>query len=126
MFQPAHHKYGGACPDKPQPKLSFVRLFKEWGWIIGTGAYLDDIEARVEQRRMDLKKELKKIGSEIENKVKFISSKTKRNLNQTPLFIGIITLVLLLIVMSASYFFMKGSIINQLRRIILGLNDGAD
>ena len=24
------------------PKLSYVRLFKEWGWIIGTGIYVDD------------------------------------------------------------------------------------
>jgi methyl-accepting chemotaxis protein len=27
------------------PKLSFVRLFKPWGWIIGMGAYVDDIES---------------------------------------------------------------------------------
>jgi len=116
-------KYGA---DKPQPKLSFVRLFKEWGWIIGTGTYLDDIEAKVEKRRMDLKNELKKIESETENKVKSIRSETKRNLSKTLLFIGIITLGLLLIVMFASYLFMKGSIINPLRRIILGLNEGAD
>jgi len=25
-----------------QPKLSYVRLFKEWDWIIGTGIYIDD------------------------------------------------------------------------------------
>ncbi|MFZ2198100.1 MAG: cache domain-containing protein [Thermodesulfovibrionales bacterium] len=24
------------------PKLSYVRLFKDWGWIIGTGIYVDD------------------------------------------------------------------------------------
>lgn len=26
------------------PKLSFVKLFKEWGWIVGTGIYVDDID----------------------------------------------------------------------------------
>jgi len=31
------------------PKLSYVRLFKPWGWIIGIGAYVDDIEASVER-----------------------------------------------------------------------------
>ncbi len=25
-----------------KPKLSYVRLFKEWNWIIGTGVYIDD------------------------------------------------------------------------------------
>lgn len=30
---------------RPAPKISLVRLFKPWGWIIGTGFYLDIIEA---------------------------------------------------------------------------------
>lgn len=33
--------------DKPQEKISYVALFKEWNWIIGTGEYVDDIEAKV-------------------------------------------------------------------------------
>jgi methyl-accepting chemotaxis protein len=31
--------------DKPVPKLSFVKAFAPWGWIIGTGIYIDDIDA---------------------------------------------------------------------------------
>lgn len=27
-----------------QPKVSHVRIFKPWGWLIGTGVYTDDIE----------------------------------------------------------------------------------
>lgn len=27
-----------------QPKLSYVRLFKAWNWVVGTGVYIDDIE----------------------------------------------------------------------------------
>lgn len=30
-----------------QPKLSYVKGFKSWGWIIGTGDYLDDIENEI-------------------------------------------------------------------------------
>jgi methyl-accepting chemotaxis protein len=29
----------------PVPKISYVELFKPWGWIIGTGIYVDDVEA---------------------------------------------------------------------------------
>jgi len=29
--------------DKPQPKLSFVQGFAPWGWVIGTGVYIEDI-----------------------------------------------------------------------------------
>ena len=30
--------------EDPVPKLSIVREIKEWGWIIGTGIYIDDID----------------------------------------------------------------------------------
>jgi PAS domain S-box-containing protein len=29
------------------PKLSFVKLFKDWNWIIGTGIYLDDVQKEI-------------------------------------------------------------------------------
>jgi PAS domain S-box-containing protein len=29
------------------PKLSYVKGFAPWGWIIGTGVYLDDVEAEI-------------------------------------------------------------------------------
>lgn len=31
----------------PSPKISYVKALKEWHWIIGTGVYVDDVEARV-------------------------------------------------------------------------------
>jgi methyl-accepting chemotaxis protein len=31
--------------DKPVAKLSFVKRFAPWGWIIGTGIYIDDVNA---------------------------------------------------------------------------------
>lgn len=30
-------------PGQIVPKLSYVKLFEPWGWIIGTGVYLDDV-----------------------------------------------------------------------------------
>ncbi|HOW82430.1 MAG TPA: cache domain-containing protein, partial [Spirochaetota bacterium] len=30
-------------------KISYVRLFKPWGWVIGTGMYFDDIENDISQ-----------------------------------------------------------------------------
>jgi methyl-accepting chemotaxis protein len=29
----------------PVPKVSYVQLFKPWGWIIGSGVYVDDVQA---------------------------------------------------------------------------------
>jgi len=31
------------------PKLSYVKSFEPWGWIIGTGIYLDDVEAEIKE-----------------------------------------------------------------------------
>jgi len=31
--------------EDPVPKISYVELFKPWGWIIGSGIYVDDVEA---------------------------------------------------------------------------------
>ncbi len=32
--------------DRPQPKLSYVAGFAPWSWVIGTGVYIDDLEAQ--------------------------------------------------------------------------------
>ena len=33
--------------EAPQPKLSFVAGFAPWGWVVGTGVYVDDSQARL-------------------------------------------------------------------------------
>ena len=33
--------------DSPQPKLSYVTGFEPWGWVIGTGVYIDDLQAQL-------------------------------------------------------------------------------
>ncbi|UZP68768.1 cache domain-containing protein [Desulfovibrio mangrovi] len=54
---------GGLSSD--QPKLSYVRIFKEWEWIIGTGVYIDDIETDVTKRRNAILQELQDTFSKI-------------------------------------------------------------
>jgi methyl-accepting chemotaxis protein len=31
--------------DKPVQKLSYVRQFEPWGWVVGTGVYVEDIDS---------------------------------------------------------------------------------
>jgi methyl-accepting chemotaxis protein len=40
--------------DVPVPKFSSVILFKPWGWIIGTGVYVDDVESDLADMRMTI------------------------------------------------------------------------
>jgi methyl-accepting chemotaxis protein len=40
------HKPG---EDKPVPKISYVRVFPEWGWILGSGIYVDDVKKEIQK-----------------------------------------------------------------------------
>lgn len=39
--------------EKPQPKISFVKGFQPWGWVIGTGVYTSDIDASFRHHALD-------------------------------------------------------------------------
>jgi methyl-accepting chemotaxis protein len=40
--------------DKPVSKLTYVQLFPAWGWVVGTGIYIDDVANRMSALRIDL------------------------------------------------------------------------
>jgi len=46
-------EYWWGKPDKEGdfPKVSHVKLFKPWGWILGMGVYTDDVEAMVARQQ---------------------------------------------------------------------------
>ena len=62
--------------EEPQPKYSYVELFEPWGWVIGTGSYLDDVEKSITM--------MNKASSENKNKIIF----------NTILLVAIITAIL--------------------------------
>lgn len=40
--------------EEPQPKISHVAGFDQWGWIIGSGVYVDDVEAAIATDRQKM------------------------------------------------------------------------
>ena len=38
--------------DKPQEKVSFVKLFKPYNWVIGTGEYVDNITTKIQEEAL--------------------------------------------------------------------------
>ena len=36
------------------PKISFVKLYKPWGWIVGSGIYVDDVDAQISSLRWQI------------------------------------------------------------------------
>lgn len=41
---------------EPVPKLSYIRLFEPWGWVVGSGIYLDDVHAEIKSVTLRLLK----------------------------------------------------------------------
>ncbi|MDO9069618.1 MAG: methyl-accepting chemotaxis protein, partial [Deltaproteobacteria bacterium] len=35
--------------SKPVPKISYVELYQPWGWVVGTGIYVDDVDAQMQK-----------------------------------------------------------------------------
>jgi signal transduction histidine kinase len=40
------YEYVKPGQTKPQPKMSYVTGYAPWGWVIGTGVYIDDLTAQ--------------------------------------------------------------------------------
>ncbi|MDG3087846.1 cache domain-containing protein [Vibrio hannami] len=49
---------GTIKPDTGNParKISYVKGYSDWGWAIGTGSYLDEIEQAIEKKKLALDK----------------------------------------------------------------------
>ncbi|HEX8441446.1 methyl-accepting chemotaxis protein [Archangium sp.] len=49
-------EYLATRPREPEPipKVSYVKLFEPWGWVLGTGVYVEDIEREVASVRRRL------------------------------------------------------------------------
>ncbi|MDW7670598.1 MAG: cache domain-containing protein [Bacillota bacterium] len=37
--------------ERMEPKISYIKSFEPWGWIIGTGMYVDDVEKAAQSQR---------------------------------------------------------------------------
>ena len=97
----AYIKYSFYNPKNKitQAKLSIVQKFKPWGWIIGTGAYVD----------------------EIENKINDMKKNAKEEINNIILNTVLSSLVLAIIIMSVVYIVVNKTIIAPLENFQVGL-----
>lgn len=116
-------KYGA---DKPQPKLSFVKLFKPWGWVVGTGLYIDDIDALVHARQNGLAQRLKTETEQLNQNIEMTKADIQKSIRAVLFWIGGISLAMLAAVLVACIVFTRRSVTLPIARIVAGLNDGAN
>ena len=90
-----HYSFYNPTTGKESYKTSYVKVFKPWGWVIGTGIYQDDIET----------------------KIKYVKKQSK-NVAKSAIFATlIISLILIIIILSVVSFIVKKSVINPIRKI---------
>ncbi len=116
-------KYGA---DEPQPKLSYVKLFKKWNWILGTGVYVDDIEAAVAVKTQAIEKRVQNMLVEVEKQVGETQKEIKGNIRRTIIWISGLTAGILFFILTASFIFIQHSINKPIQKMIVGMNLAAD
>jgi methyl-accepting chemotaxis protein len=45
-----HYRWPKPGSDVPLEKVSYVELFKPWGWIVGSGIYIDDVQVEIRRQ----------------------------------------------------------------------------
>jgi methyl-accepting chemotaxis protein len=116
-------KYGA---DQPQPKLSFVQLFKPWGWVVGTGLYIDDIDVLVNARRAELEQRLKTETTQLNKESETSQLEVQKSIRGVVGWISAVSLVVLTAALVASFWFTRRNITRPFSRIIGNLREGAD
>ena len=60
-----HYKWHRIDGEQPLDKVSFLRNYPQWGLVIGSGIYLDDLETEVRQRKEQALADLRQALEEI-------------------------------------------------------------
>ncbi|PXW97423.1 methyl-accepting chemotaxis sensory transducer with Cache sensor [Sphaerotilus hippei] len=45
-----HYQWPKPGLDRPVDKVSYVKGFEPWGWVVGSGVYVDDVQAAVQRQ----------------------------------------------------------------------------
>ncbi len=116
-------KYGA---DEPQPKLSFVKRFEPWNWIIGTGLYIDDIEALMARRASALDARVASAMSTLNERVAGVKAEIRRKSREVVIWTGSMALLVLAVMVVLAATAIRQTILRPLNRSIRGLSEATD
>jgi methyl-accepting chemotaxis protein len=116
-------KYGA---DEPQPKLSFVKRFEPWNWIIGTGLYIDDIKALMARRASALDARVASAMSTLNDRVAGVKEEIRRKIRQVVIWTGSMALLVLAVMVVLAATAIRQTILRPLNRSIRGLSEATD
>ncbi len=109
--------------DDPQPKLSFVKRFAPWDWVIGTGVYIDDIEAVLKQREAQIEAQIAASIQAVDARIDSIKERIQDRIYDVLVRIIGITLLVLLVMIIIAYLTTRSTIIKPITKVIKGLTE---
>jgi len=56
-----NYQWSTGTTGEVEPKMAYIELFKPWGWIIGTGAYTQDLEEHIALMQEKSSKQIKSL-----------------------------------------------------------------
>jgi len=115
-------KYEG---EDPIPKVSFVKLFEPLGWIVGTGLYIEDIQAAVDERREQFQTQLKENKSQMKSAIAAQRKEFRNKMGSTLWLIGLSTLAVLILSQIGVFLFTRRNIIRPLGRVMSRLQSSS-
>ncbi|MFA6498941.1 MAG: cache domain-containing protein [Desulfurivibrionaceae bacterium] len=106
-----------------QPKLSFVKLFREWGWVIGTGVYTDDINVEVAAFEKRDKSTSDSLMGQMQAKVTETNNTLSQEIKKSIIFGSLSAVFIIIISVLSSCYMIKKWVINPLYAITKMLDD---
>ncbi len=116
-------KYGA---DKPQPKISYVKLFKPWGWIVGTGIYVDDIDGKVDEKKKELSARLNIEASRMHRQIENTKENIRDNFTSVVILLVCFSIGLLVIVLFVTSYFAGKIIVKPIKKVGYRMRDIAE
>ncbi|MBI9089353.1 MAG: cache domain-containing protein [Desulfobacterium sp.] len=107
---------------EPQPKLSYVKLFKRWNWIIGTGIYTDDVERKVNKTTAELEKKVEKIAAEMGRDIDQTNLHINNNVTRGLWLIAVSNFAVLVFVLVIATFWTRQYINKPIDQSVQGLS----
>ncbi len=107
---------------EPQPKLSYVKLFKEWNWVIGTGTYINDIEIKVQMTTAELEKKVGVIASDMKKDIETTKLNINKNVNRGLWQVSISSICIIILVLLVSVFWTRKNINTPINKAVQGLS----
>ncbi len=98
------YKWNKLGEKEPQPKLTFVKLFKEWNMVIATGIYIDDVDKAIAKKQQE-------ITSNIWSQVRELAG---------------VFILLLFVVIIVTYVLVSKGIVGPMRKMIVLVRDIAE